>query len=69
MKIFIQRENLTMIFINLHKFRIPNKEMVKEYNFDHPNALDFDSAYEHLLSLMEMKTTEIPIYCFKTHSR
>ena len=30
-----------------------NKYKANEYNFDHPDALDFDKAYECLKSLLE----------------
>jgi len=49
--------------------RIESPEEAKDYNFDHPNALDFDLAYHTLLDLMERKPTNIPIYNFKTHKR
>jgi uridine kinase len=34
--------------------------MTKDYNFDHPDALDWDLAYENLQSLLKRKVTEIP---------
>eukprot|EP01029_Cantina_marsupialis_P031811 TRINITY_DN9261_c0_g1_i1.p1 TRINITY_DN9261_c0_g1~~TRINITY_DN9261_c0_g1_i1.p1 ORF type:complete len:255 (+),score=57.87 TRINITY_DN9261_c0_g1_i1:123-887(+) len=40
-----------------------------DYNFDHPDALDFDLLAEHLKLLREGKTVEIPQYDFCTHSR
>ncbi|MFH2202941.1 MAG: uridine kinase [Elusimicrobiota bacterium] len=39
------------------------------YNFDHPRAIDFDLAYQHLKKLCAGETIEQPIYNFKTHTR
>ena len=39
------------------------------YNFDHPNALDFDSMYECLRELMNKSETEVPQYDFHMHKR
>lgn len=39
------------------------------YNFDHPNAFDFDLLHEVLSRLREGKSTEVPVYDFTTHSR
>ncbi|CAH8613254.1 unnamed protein product [Heterobilharzia americana] len=40
-----------------------------KYNFDHPNAFDFDLLENHLCRLREGKSIEVPEYDFKTHSR
>ncbi|XP_054153881.1 uridine-cytidine kinase-like 1 isoform X2 [Oppia nitens] len=40
-----------------------------EYNFDHPDAFDFDLMNETLRKLKEGKRVEVPIYNFVTHSR
>ena len=42
---------------------------VNEYNFDHPNAIDFELLIETLERLKEMKKVEVPIYNFVTHRR
>ncbi|TNV78732.1 hypothetical protein FGO68_gene8479 [Halteria grandinella] len=39
------------------------------YNFDHPNALDFDLAYTLLSQILKGKDIEIPQYDFTTHAR
>ena len=39
------------------------------YNFDSPNALDFDLAYEKIQELLSYEDTKIPIYDFVTHKR
>ncbi|KAK5984035.1 Uridine kinase [Trichostrongylus colubriformis] len=39
------------------------------YNFDHPNAFDFDLVVEVLTRLREGKSCEVPVYDFTTHSR
>ena len=39
------------------------------YNFDSPNALDFDLAFEKVLQLLRYEDVQIPVYDFATHSR
>jgi uridine kinase len=41
----------------------------ENYNFDHPNSLDFDLAYQVLQELIAGRDQRIPIYDFTTHSR
>jgi uridine kinase len=43
--------------------------MVHEYNFDHPNAIDFEEIYRAIKNLAAGNDADIPIYDFKTHSR
>lgn len=40
-----------------------------EYNFDHPDAFDFDYLIPTLKRLIKGKKVEVPIYNFVTHSR
>ncbi|XP_057664614.1 uridine-cytidine kinase-like 1 [Diorhabda carinulata] len=40
-----------------------------EYNFDHPDAFDFDLLAQTLQRLKEGRKVEVPIYNFVTHSR
>ncbi|KAB0796084.1 hypothetical protein PPYR_10145 [Photinus pyralis] len=40
-----------------------------EYNFDHPDAFDFDILIETLQRLKEGRKVEVPIYNFVTHAR
>jgi uridine kinase len=49
-----------------------NEEQLKtvsEYNFDHPNALDWEAMVDAILKLKQGKSVEIPVYDFKTHTR
>ncbi|CAG2110856.1 unnamed protein product [Medioppia subpectinata] len=39
------------------------------YNFDHPDAFDFDLLIETLRKLKEGKRVDVPVYNFVTHSR
>ncbi|MFC1522558.1 uridine kinase [Elusimicrobiota bacterium] len=39
------------------------------YNFDHPNAIDSDMAYDHIKALRSGKNIEQPLYDFKLHTR
>jgi len=45
-----------------------NKNL-KDYNFDHPNALDFELVEECLEKLIKGTNTEVPLYDFKTNDR
>lgn len=40
-----------------------------EYNFDHPDAFDFDLLIPTLKRLKEGKKVDVPIYNFVTHCR
>lgn len=55
-------------------YKILNEEEEKlakksEYNFDHPDAFDFELLQETLKKLKEGKRVEVPIYNFVTHGR
>jgi uridine kinase len=41
----------------------------KEYNFDHPHAIDFELALEQLEDLRAGKAVHQPVYDFKAHTR
>eukprot|EP00123_Amoebidium_parasiticum_P013472 comp21974_c0_seq1/m.31742 comp21974_c0_seq1/g.31742 ORF comp21974_c0_seq1/g.31742 comp21974_c0_seq1/m.31742 type:complete len:495 (-) comp21974_c0_seq1:783-2267(-) len=47
------------------------KEQARQnnYNFDHPDAFDFELCAETLRKLKQGKNVEIPVYDFSTHSR
>jgi uridine kinase len=40
-----------------------------EYNFDHPDAFDFELLAITLQRLKEGRKVEVPVYNFVTHSR
>ncbi|KAJ1972257.1 Uridine kinase, partial [Dimargaris xerosporica] len=40
-----------------------------EYDFDHPDAFDYELLFDTLKKLKQGKQVDIPIYDFKTHSR
>lgn len=49
--------------------RPEDHENAHNYNFDHPNSLDFDLAFEVLTELLARRDCDIPRYDFVTHSR
>jgi len=56
--------------MGLDNFYLPvNKKEVdiRNYNWDHPNALDWDSLFAAIQSLLAGQDTEIPIYDFSVH--
>ena len=48
--------------------RLPKGADASSYDFDHPSSLNMDLLYKCLLELLKTGQTEIPVYCFKTHS-
>ena len=42
---------------------------LNEYNFDHPDAFDFELMVKTLKKLKAGKRVEVPIYNFVTHRR
>jgi uridine kinase len=44
-------------------------EFAHEYNFDHPDAIDFNEALNVVQNLLNGNDVELAIYDFKTHSR
>jgi uridine kinase len=42
---------------------------LSEYNFDHPNAFDFDLISEHLNDLLNGKDVNMPVYNFTVSRR
>jgi len=45
------------------------KAAQNEYNFDHPEAFDFELLTATLQRLKDGKKVEVPIYNFITHAR
>merc|ERR1719206_205815 len=55
-------------------YKVLNEEQhqqaaLNEYNFDNPDAFDFELLFETLQRLKEMKKVDLPIYNFMTHRR
>ena len=40
-----------------------------EYNFDHPDAFDYELIRKTLLRLKDGKQVDVPVYNFSTHGR
>ena len=40
-----------------------------DYNFDHPNAFDWDLMHEVLSKIRDGKPVDVPHYCFVQHKR
>lgn len=56
------------IFIKGQLKRLPKGMNADEYDFDHPSSLNIDLLYDCLVELLKTGETQIPVYCFKTHS-
>lgn len=55
-------------------FQVLNKEQQElaaknEYNFDHPDAFDFELLVNVLRKLKKGKSIKVPVYDFTSHSR
>lgn len=59
------------ILINQDSFYKPLSPDVdaSNYNFDHPDAFDFELIEQTLRKLLDNEPVDIPLYDFKTHSR
>lgn len=44
-------------------------ELREKINYDHPNAVDFNLLFTHLITLKNRKYVNVPVYDFSTHSR
>ena len=68
-----ERIHLNCSYISLDSFykglSQEDHDNAQNYNFDHPNALDFDLAFELLKELLAGRDVEIPVYDFTTHAR
>mmetsp|Transcript_8683 Transcript_8683/g.9790 ORF Transcript_8683/g.9790 Transcript_8683/m.9790 type:complete len:450 (-) Transcript_8683:216-1565(-) len=64
-------ENKSLLILSFDSFYIPmaDPSQAHNYNFDAPEALDFDAAYEVVKTLMRGEDAEVPVYNFKTHQR
>jgi len=45
------------------------QDSAADFNFDHPDALDWEAMYHALADLRERKRVEIPTYDYVTHTR
>lgn len=45
-----------------------SKEERDTFNFDHPNAVDFNLAKDHLSQLLKGNPIDVPIYDYTTHT-
>jgi hypothetical protein len=65
---FLQRF-IVRLFLLWPLFSHDQHEDAANYNFDHPEALDFDLAYKRLKTLVAGKDCQIPTYDFALHQR
>lgn len=60
---------MLMLFVQVLSEKDHELAANAEYNFDHPDAFDFDLLGTTLQRLKEGKNVEVPIYNFATHRR
>eukprot|EP01129_Flabellula_baltica_P012794 TRINITY_DN5829_c0_g1_i1.p1 TRINITY_DN5829_c0_g1~~TRINITY_DN5829_c0_g1_i1.p1 ORF type:complete len:222 (-),score=44.35 TRINITY_DN5829_c0_g1_i1:85-750(-) len=72
-EIIRQLRNERIAIISMDSFYRPltqeERQGVKDYNFDHPNAFDWELLISVLENLTLSNTVEIPTYDFVTHAR
>ncbi|CDW79076.1 uridine kinase [Stylonychia lemnae] len=58
-------------WFNYIDFYMPDEDHdnANNYNFDHPNALDFDCAHQVIKDLLAGNDSKVPIYDFTSHQR
>lgn len=68
---YVGRSNCLIFSMDSYYKELSEEEMahVSEYNFDSPDALDFDLLSMHLNSLMNRQSIEMPIYSFAMNKR
>ena len=64
-----ESSSFTVISLDSYYKSLAHIDLAKDYNFDHPSALDWELAYDNICSLLKRKVTEVPIYSFVTHTR
>ena len=65
-----------ILFVKIDKFS-KNENFLEDkiaaakgdYNFDHPNAFDWDLMIEVLSKIRDGKPVDVPHYCFVQHKR
>ena len=68
---YLGEENCLLFSLDNYYYG-PNDEErknIQNYNFDRPEALDLDLAYQHLLQLRNGETIEMPVYSFNVSKR
>lgn len=62
-------DNIVIISLDSFYLGVDDNSLVKDYNFDHPSAFDWDLLINVLKDLLQGKSAIIPIYDFETHKR
>lgn len=65
----VGREGLTPCLRQVLTKQQQEQAASNDFNFDHPDAFDFDLIIATLKKLKQGKSVKIPIYDFTTHSR
>ena len=68
---YLGQDNCLLFSLDNYYFG-PNDEERKhidDYNFDRPEALDLDLAYQHLTQLINNEPIEMPVYSFNVSKR
>lgn len=60
-----------LLFVVLQVLNKEDQELAakNEYNFDHPDAFDFELLVTVLRKLKKGKSIKVPVYDFATHNR
>eukprot|EP00190_Bangiopsis_sp_CCMP1999_P002417 CAMPEP_0198732430 /NCGR_PEP_ID=MMETSP1475-20131203/35864_1 /TAXON_ID= ORGANISM="Unidentified sp., Strain CCMP1999" /NCGR_SAMPLE_ID=MMETSP1475 /ASSEMBLY_ACC=CAM_ASM_001111 /LENGTH=229 /DNA_ID=CAMNT_0044495543 /DNA_START=176 /DNA_END=863 /DNA_ORIENTATION=+ len=69
MRALNHRQCMLLSMDNFYKGVPDDCEDASEYNFDHPNAIDFRLMLKTLHKLVQKKRVRVPDYDFETHKR
>ncbi|XP_019608989.1 uridine-cytidine kinase-like 1 isoform X5 [Rhinolophus sinicus] len=58
-----------VVLLSMDSFYKQEQAALNNYNFDHPDAFDFDLIVSTLQKLKQGKSVKVPVYDFTTHSR
>lgn len=58
-----------LTYIQIYNISEEEYTSLSEYNYDHPDAYDFDLILEHLASILDGKEIQVPVYNFTTSKR
>ncbi|TDL99473.1 MAG: hypothetical protein C4K58_06115 [Flavobacteriaceae bacterium] len=60
---------ISLLCLDWYYHSLPENIDAKNYNFDHPNAIDFDKFLSDIQSLENQNCTKAPMYSFEKHQR
>ena len=68
---YFSHNNCAIIQVDSYYHDLANIPMYEreKNNFDHPDSIDFDFLFMHLMNLKNQEKISVPVYDYKTHTR